>query len=126
MNTFVISVGSNYAQKKEQVEKALLWLKGITEKFKASSIYETPEIHGYGPSYFNAVARGETEIDYGSLNRILKEYELRNGRTPESRVRKEVVIDLDIVVWEDEIIRAKDYRCFFFRKGYLEINQVKE
>lgn len=92
----------------------------------SSSVYETPEIHGYGASYFNAVARGKTELDADSFNALLKEYEISRGRNEEARARKEVVIDIDMVVWNGEVRRPVDFSREFFRIGYEEINEPRD
>ena len=121
MTKLYLSVGSNFGSKKDNVAKALEWLENVLTNTHCSSIYETPEVHGYGPSYFNAVLGGSTDLSLYNVNKILKEYERKSGRTPESKERKEVIIDLDIVLWDSEVIKPKDFKRQFFQRGYREI-----
>lgn len=121
MTKLYLSVGSNFGSKKDNVARALDWLRNTLVNTRCSSIYETPEIHGYGPSYFNAVIEGLTDMPLSKFNYTLKDYEIKSGRTPEAKERKEVIIDLDIVMWDSEVIRPEDFKRQFFQKGYQEI-----
>lgn len=123
MKEIFLSVGSNYGDRRKNVEDALQWLSRLLRDFRDSSIYETRAVQGYGPSYFNAVVSGYTDIDYESLNRDLKSYETICGRTSEARMRNEVIIDIDIVIVDNEIIRPVDFSREFFQIGYKEIRE---
>lgn len=107
------------------MEKALIWIADLLEDMEFSSVYETPEVHGYGASYFNAVAWGRVAAEFEEFNSRLKEYERLCGRTEDARIRKEVPIDIDIVSWGGEIIRPIDFSREFFRIGYDEINKPR-
>lgn len=121
MTDVCLSFGSNHGNRKENVEKALEEISRYFKCFHASSIYETPEIHGRGESYYNAVATGLTELDYSSLNSFLKSYEISQGRDERARKKGEVVIDIDIVLWENEIMRPNDFEREFFQIGFRSI-----
>lgn len=75
------------------------------------------------PKYMNAVISGYIDIPFETLNANLKEYELKHGRDSEARKKGEVPIDLDIVRWNGEIIRPRDYASDYFRKGLTEIER---
>ena len=123
MNEVWLSLGSNCDDRARNVEKASEWLPEVIESCICSHIYETPEIHGIGTPYYNAVVRGETKLDISELNRMLKEYEVLSGRDLSARERGEVPIDIDIVIWNKEIVRPKDYFHTFFQIGYSEITE---
>ena len=122
MEEVYLSFGSNFGDKKGNVERALDWIETLLHDVRKSKVYETPEVHGFGSSYYNAVVRGYSEMGYEDLNSLLKKYESTSGRTPEARFRKEVPIDIDIVVWHGEVKRPIDFSREFFRIGYDEIN----
>lgn len=103
------------------MEKALHWLSGQLSGFRHSSVYATPDYHGGQREYLNAVAIGHTTLDALELERLSKNYEICNGRDQEARSNGEVPIDVDLVVFDKEILRNKDFRCEFFLKGYREI-----
>lgn len=125
MSEVFLSFGSNYGDKKGNVEAALRWIGSLLDDMQSSDVYETPEVHGYGASYFNAVASGKTGLELEEFNRRLKVYERDCGRTDEARIRKEVPIDIDIVIWDGEIIRPVDFSREFFRIGYEDIRKPR-
>lgn len=125
MSEVFLSFGSNYGDKKGNVEAALRWIGSLLDDTQSSDVYETPEVHGYGASYFNAVACGKTGLELEEFNRRLKVYERDCGRTDEARIRKEVPIDIDIVIWDGEIIRPVDFSREFFRIGYEDIRKPR-
>ncbi|MDE7441374.1 MAG: 2-amino-4-hydroxy-6-hydroxymethyldihydropteridine diphosphokinase [Muribaculaceae bacterium] len=125
MSEVFLSFGSNYGDKKGNVEAALRWIGSLLDDMQSSDVYETPEVHGYGASYFNAVACGKIGLELEEFNRRLKVYERDCGRTEEARIRKEVPIDIDIVIWDGEIIRPVDFSREFFRIGYEDIRKPR-
>lgn len=118
MNNIVICIGSN--QERHNVENALLWLSELFEESVYSSIYETPAVNCGGRNYHNSVLRGRTNTSHEELNELIKEYELSCGRDSNARQKGLVPIDIDIVIYNDEIIRPWDYRQNFFKIGFLE------
>ena len=124
METVVLSFGSNYGNRRENVEKALAWVDSILTETMKSGVYETPEVHGFGASYYNAVACGKSSVGCDELNALQKEYEKACGRNEESRRRKEVPIDIDIVMWGDKIVRPVDFSREFFQIGLRQIKPV--
>ncbi len=120
----VISIGSNVAQRRARVEQAIVWIKTILEETECSDIYETAPLNGSGSNYVNAVVRGETELSLFGFIALTKEYERQQGRDDEARKRGEVVVDIDVVIADGEIIRLRDYNCYFFRKGYDSLSKA--
>lgn len=113
-----ISLGSNHADKRASVAAALEWLRATYRDVRCSTIYVTPAFSGIGEDYCNAVAiclsrPGEKPED---VTLELKNYEKLHGRTPHT-----VTIDLDLVIYNDVILRPKDYEREYFRRGFLEI-----
>lgn len=120
----VISIGSNVAQRRARVEQAIAWIKTILKETECSDIYETAPLNGSGSNYVNAVVRGETELSLSGFIALTKEYERQQGRDDEARQRGEVVVDIDVVIADGEIIRLRDYNCYFFRKGYDSLSKA--
>lgn len=116
-----LCLGSNAGDRSGNVAKAIRRLADILTDMKISVIYETPEIHGIGTPYCNAVVEGFTAEDARKLNQRLKLLEILQGRTVVMRRLGIVPIDIDIVMMDDKIIRPKDYEQSFFQIGYKEI-----
>ncbi len=119
-NKITLSLGSNFGDRTAFVTAALHWLQQVISVSKSSSIYETPELHGKGAPYMNAVVTGETDKTFIQLNNEIKNYEYSCGRNAETRNLGIVPIDIDIVIWNDDILRPADFSHSFFRIGYRE------
>lgn len=116
-NRAIICIGSNLSPRRRRVADALGWLRDMMPDLRASEIYETPEIHGKGRPYMNMVVSGSTVLDMDEIRRLTKEYEISAGRDMEARQHGDVPVDIDVVVWNGEIIRPGDWRQSFFRIG---------
>ena len=117
----VLSLGSNYGDRRANVLSAVEWAKVILDFCRVSSVYETEEIHGKGSPYYNCLIGGTVDVSYENLIESTKRYELDNGRDRMARMAGYVPIDIDIVVWDGEVVRPSDYSQNFFKKGYSEI-----
>lgn len=92
---------------------------------KLSSQLETsPFGSGYPANFQNVVAWFQCENDFESLNFQLKEIESELGRTAEMKIKKLVPIDLDIVIWNNEIVRDDYYKFPFLKELIGEITNA--
>ncbi|MBR5332670.1 MAG: 2-amino-4-hydroxy-6-hydroxymethyldihydropteridine diphosphokinase [Muribaculaceae bacterium] len=121
MNTLVIGIGSNSKDCQQQMACAMEHLATLFYEVKVSSVYETPALNGKDASYLNAVAIAKTDMELSQATSCLKQWEKQCGRTPESKLQGSIPIDLDIVVWNDDVLREKDFSYSFFTKGYKEL-----
>ena len=121
MSRYFLSIGSNCGDRRGEVKAALIWLSGLGGGMSASSIYETPEIHGLDRPYINAVAALDLNMDPRVLNEKLKDYERIRGRDESCRQRGDVPIDIDLVVMAGTILRPKDFHHEFFQIGYRQL-----
>lgn len=117
----VLSVGSNCRY--SEVGKAMEWLGNILDSCRHSHEYLTPALQGYGDPYTNAVVAGVTSADYSEFETMLKRYERERGRDECARERGDVPIDIDIVIWDGEVVRPRDFRQDFFQTGYRALNE---
>lgn len=116
--TVVLSLGSNCGDRRGNVGRAMEWLMEILEGVSCSGIYETLPVGHGGMNYFNAVVTGCFKGTVEELNAKCKEYEINHGRDEEARRMGRVPVDIDIVMAGGEVLRPRDYRSLFFRKGY--------
>ncbi len=123
LHRVVLGLGSNCGDKAQNLKSAREYLIGVSDGvFHSSQIYETPDAHGAPEKYFNLVMEMETLLGAETLTRLLKEYEVSAGRTSDARVLGRVPIDIDIVIFDGNIVRPKDFRQSFFQIGYQEIS----
>lgn len=121
MNTMFVSIGSNSLDRQWQMSQAVKYLKTKMDGVLVSTIYETSAINGVDAPYFNAVVFAKTELDLDSVMTMLKQWEVQCGRTSLSKLNGVVPIDLDIVVWNNQVLREKDFSYSYFKTGYNEL-----
>lgn len=122
MNKVVLSIGSNSVDSMACMKKCVSWLSQLLEETKISSIYNTRAINGKDNDYLNAVIIGFTTHNYEDICNLMKQYEKDCGRTPESKTAGIVPIDIDVVIWNDCILRNKDYNQSYFQIGWNELD----
>lgn len=117
----VVSLGSNSGDRHRSVKEAIRWLGEVLTDVHSSDIYETQPVGHVGNLYMNAVVAGNCCCEVASLEKMCKDYEVAHGRDEVARSHNLVPIDLDIVMAGGRVLRERDFRCSFFRKGYLEV-----
>ena len=125
MHSLIISIGSNTPDRWEQVNKALIWLGEFTISAKKSKIYHSkPEgncAKKINYTYANAVYCALTALSQDEVESMLKKYEADNGRTPQMKLFGIVPIDLDLVFFDDRLLRPQEMMRDYFKRGYEEI-----
>ena len=103
------------------MREAVRFLSSLGTIVRQSDFYDSEaELVAGAPRYTNAVLRLSTGIPLHSFLPRCKEWEssLRSGAKSPDGV---VAIDIDIVVWDSEILRPSDFTRRYFTKGYQEI-----
>ena len=106
-----IGVGSNLGDRSENIQKAVALLEkteGIKIK-KISPLYETEPWKGRGRQndYFNLVLEIDCSLAPLRLLEELKEIEKKAGRKPRKRRWASREIDLDILFFDDLVVKGK-------------------
>lgn len=122
MHTFLISLGSNYGDRKGFLDMALDWLKKESCAMRDSGIYETDSISGDGRKYMNCVAECRINCTVSVIAEEGKRLERLSGRDNKSRASGVVPLDFDVVACDNEILRQKDYNYPYFQKGLALLN----
>lgn len=120
MTRFVFSLGSNVSSAEAEICHAIEYLREILTDAKASTVYSSLSIKGDGVIYHNAVISGYSDADIETMNRISKDYEALRGR--QRGHGAPVVIDIDVVIAGDNILRPADYSRDYFTRGYNELS----
>ena len=120
MNGCIIGIGSNIDAEKN-IAKALRLLGAEVEIVQVSKMMKTKPIGiSDQPDFTNGAVRIETAKGIEELNRLLKALEDKMGRDrnqPKFGARN---IDLDILIWNNEII-DQDY----FTRDFLRISAAE-
>ena len=120
-NHVVVELGSNIEPEK-YIPKAKQLL---SEKFKIiseSKFVQTKPIGGIPqPDFINGAILLETELNAQELKTVLKSLEEQLGREKGSPPFGPRTIDLDIVVWNGEIIDQDFYKRAYLKESVLEL-----
>lgn len=121
MKKIIISLGSNTDNGEEMVSLAITWLANTFSNLRHSDIYATKAVGNGVGEYHNAVAEANTSLPAAEVTALLKKYEADSGRTPQMKALHIVPIDLDLVMYDNTIIRPSDFTCDYFLIGYKKL-----
>lgn len=121
MNTSIISIGSNI-NAETNISKMLEILGKEVEIKKISSLLKTKPIGIENqPDFINGVVKIRTSRSKEELNFFLKRIEYQLGRNRKGPKFGPRTMDLDIMVWNNEIVDEDYYERDFLRKLIEEI-----
>lgn len=116
LNKALLCLGSNVPEALEYLAAAVSFLQEKGTVLRATPPYLTdPEYQGDVGVYQNQLIELDVECDFDSLQATIKAYETEIRAT--GPAKPFVNIDLDIVFWNDEVIRPKDAAADYFKSG---------
>lgn len=109
-NRIVLSLGSN-RERERNIDRAQALL---TQTFDAICFSERLETEPYGSfagaaPFLNQVAIAYTPLAIEELQPLLKTIEKEIGRTPEDKPRASISIDIDLLLWNDCLLKPDDW-----------------
>lgn len=114
----ILSVGSNCGDRYSNVSEGIGWLSKVLSDIRSSTIYATPDCHGSNREYLNAVVAGKTNRPPEEIDNMCKEFEKSYGRDESMRKTGCVPVDIDLVIYDNKILRPNDFKREFFEIGY--------
>lgn len=103
MTTGYISIGSNI-DREHNIPSSLDALNKHFGKLVISSIYETEPVGFSGENFHNLVVKFESELEAKQVGKILRQIELEHGRTRDSQKFSARTLDLDLILFGDQVI----------------------
>ncbi len=103
MPTGFISIGSNI-DKNIHVPSSINALKKQFDNIVVSSLYETEAVGFEGDDFHNLIVQFDSELDAKKVAKILRQIELDHGRTRDSRKYAARTLDLDLILYGEQII----------------------
>lgn len=100
-------LGSNTGDRKANLDNAVKALSGHVDRIAVTRDIDNPDFTGRGPDYLNRLLTGTTTLPLPGLKAALKETETVLGR--DRTTPRLVAIDIDIVVYGDEIVKPSEY-----------------
>ncbi|MDZ4663291.1 MAG: 2-amino-4-hydroxy-6-hydroxymethyldihydropteridine diphosphokinase [Bacteroidota bacterium] len=108
MNRSFLCLGGNLGDRLENIEKALVRIKKFAKIVKRSSIYETQSWGEISDNlYLNMCVEIHTKLDASGLMKALLQSEKELGRTRTSKLNTDRNIDIDILFFNESIIKSK-------------------
>lgn len=110
MNTILLSIGSNrYA--KTNIDKAKRMLTRLFPGIIFTPpILTEPDDEKYSFLFRNVLAKVDTEMMPEEIIEKIKQTERAVGRSPRDKYLGKVIIDIDLIKYNDEILRPQDYQ----------------
>lgn len=123
MHTCLIGIGSNHNRK----ENLLLARRKLTDLFPSirfTSEQETQPLCFRNPELFsNQVAMFLSEAGEEQVKRALKTIEHMAGRRPEDKKKEKICLDLDLLSFDDRVLKPEDLQREFVRKALEELKK---
>ncbi len=98
-----ISIGSNI-DKEANIPSSLKALDKLFGDLLISNVYETESVGFVGDSFYNLVARFNSNLSAKEVAKLLRQIELEHGRSRESQKFSARTLDLDLILYGDQII----------------------
>lgn len=121
LNTVIISIGSNI-DAESNISRMLEILSKEVDVIAVSAMVKTKPIGIEDqPEFTNGAVKLTTALEHGTLNQLLKSIEDKLGRDRTAPKFGPRTIDLDIVVWNGEIVDTDYYTRDFLRTAVEEL-----
>jgi 2-amino-4-hydroxy-6-hydroxymethyldihydropteridine diphosphokinase len=98
-----ISIGSNI-NKDEHIPASLRALEQTFGKLAVSSVYESEAVGFTGDVFYNLVVGFDSDLEVKAVTKQLRQIELDNGRTRDSRKFAARTLDLDLILYGNLIV----------------------
>ncbi|MEC7984155.1 MAG: 2-amino-4-hydroxy-6-hydroxymethyldihydropteridine diphosphokinase [Myxococcota bacterium] len=121
MHQTIVSVGSNVEPRKNFTLSQEILTKEVTFQAAATIIKTKPDGYQDQPDFLNGAYLLQTKMSYDAFNAYLKKLEKRMGRVKGPIKSGPRCIDIDIIVWDGEIVHD-DYR----KKKHYVLTPVNE
>ena len=121
MHSCLICIGSNY-NRKENLLLARRRLTALFPSIRFTGEQETRPLFFRNPALFsNQVARFYTDADAERVVKELKTIEKEAGREKEDKKREKVCLDIDLLVFDNRLLKPEDLKRDYILKGLEEL-----
>ena len=109
MHQVILSLGANYQAEKNLPEARTSLGQILFSPYYTDAIWTEPLASKRTDLYLNQLVKGQTNLDFDSLVKEIKEIEIRHGRTIEERELGIVRIDIDVLEYDGERHHLRDW-----------------
>lgn len=121
LNHAYLGIGSN-VNKEQNIERAgkLLRARFVSIQF-SSPMLTTPIDCLSDEPFLNQVALIHCDQTPEQITAILKLIEQEIGRRPEDKLRGQIPIDIDLICWNEQILKPKDWDRTYIKEGIEQL-----
>lgn len=113
----LLCMGSN-TDRSAQLSVARKALCATFPDIRFGEMMETEAIgSGFHSPFSNQLAKFSTTLSPDSVHDLFKELERQSGRVPEDKVLGVVKLDIDLLVFDNEVLKPEDMKREYIRKG---------
>ncbi len=109
MARIFVGVGSNI-DPETNIRGGMLALREIFGDLTVSSVYESPAFGFDGDNFLNLVVSFESGLEIREVAGLLRELEVRFGRTPGLPKFSSRTLDLDLLLYDDLVVEIGDQK----------------
>lgn len=117
MHEIIIALGSNTDDSHCIINKAINALNVAMVDIQPTRILDNESVDFIKECIFsNALVKGKCALELEGINNKLKEIETKFGRTKADDTKGNIVLDLDLLKYDDTILHERDWK-----KGYINV-----
>ncbi len=122
MNWILISIGSNH-DAAQNMAAACRKLEQVLPSVRWSAVMRTKPVDCPRPDFFlNRLGSASTSLSVPELHLLFKQIEQQSGRTPEGKNNGIIPLDIDLLQWNDAILKPEDFRRPYVQSGLLSLS----
>lgn len=117
MHEIIIALGSNTDDAHAIIDKAISALNDVMVDIQPTRILDNESVDFIKECIFsNALVKGKCALELEEINNKLKEIETKFGRTKTDDAKGNIVLDLDLLKYDNIILHERDWK-----KGYINV-----
>ncbi len=121
-NHIIVALGSNDHPEQHILQATNELNRLLEEVCWSSAVYTLPIGCSNPSSFLNKVAVAKTSMDVDELQALFKEVERRMGRTAEGKRQGIIPIDIDLIRWNDRLLKPDDYHRDYVQAALIQLS----
>lgn len=114
----IICLGSNVSPRAERLRDAFEFISGFGSVEEETEAKESADVTGRSLPYLNKVISLRTHLTLFQLKQLFQDFEIKEGRRSSRWGPGEITIDIDIIIWDGDIISPTDFSQPYFSLLY--------
>lgn len=124
MNKALISIGSNEDRENNLARCQALLASYFSDIRYSSTSVTSPYGSHYKNDFLNQLALVYTQLEEVSVYNILKQIEKEMGRSISDKEKGIVIIDIDLVIWNEKVLKPIDMERSYVRDLLSDLSSL--